>query len=219
MAISSSFIVTSTPCACGRGDNGLEGRYSLDMDAELAARLGSNLKQLREARGVTQAQMAKVADVPRATWANLESGTANPTLSVLDRVAGALQVTLEELVAIPRAAAQLYRRGALPVRQRGDATVFKLLPDAVPGMEIDRIELPPGARMTGVPHTPGTREYLTCASGAIVLVAAGERFELTVGDVVAFRGDQRHSYTNPGPRPSVGFSVVALAPALAVQAK
>jgi transcriptional regulator with XRE-family HTH domain len=106
------------------------------MDAELAARLGRNLKQLREARGVTQAQMAKVADVPRATWANLESGTANPTLSVLDRVAGALQVTLEELVAIPRAAAQLYRRGALPVRQRGDATVFKLLPDAVPGMEI-----------------------------------------------------------------------------------
>jgi transcriptional regulator with XRE-family HTH domain len=181
------------------------------MDAELAARLGRNLKQLREARGATQAQMAKVADVPRATWANLESGTANPTLAVLDRVASALQVTLEELVAIPRAAAQLYPRGALPVRQRGEATVFKLLPDAVPGMEIDRIELPPGARMTGVPHTPGTREYLTCASGTIVLVAAGDRFELTVGDVVAFRGDQRHSYANPGPRPSVGFSVVALA--------
>jgi mannose-6-phosphate isomerase-like protein (cupin superfamily) len=130
---------------------------------------------------------------------------------VLDRVAGALSVTLEELVAVPRAAAHLYRRGELPVRQLGEATVFKLLPDVIAGMEIDRIELPPSARMTGVPHTPGTREYLTCASGDIVLVAAGERFELAVGDVVAFRGDQRHSYFNPGARPSIGFSVVALA--------
>ena len=78
-------------------------------------------------------------------------------------------------------------------------------------MEIDRIELPAGARMTGIPHTPGTREYLTCEAGVMILVAAGDRFELSPGDVVAFRGDQRHSYTNPGTRVAVGYSVVALA--------
>src|SRR3974390_2618493 len=181
------------------------------MDAELAERLGRNLKQLREARGATQAHMAKLADLPRATWANLESGAANPTLSVLDRVAHALQVTLEELVAIPRAASRHYARGTLPVRRRGDVTVFKLLPHPIPGMEIDRIELPAGARMTGVPHTPGTREYLTCETGSIRLVAAGEQFDLAPGDVVAFRGDQRHSYTNPGAKVAVGYSVVVLA--------
>ena len=47
-----------------------------------------------------------------------------------------------------------YPRGALPVRERGQATLRKLLPDAIPGMEIDRIELPPRARMAGMPHTP-----------------------------------------------------------------
>jgi mannose-6-phosphate isomerase-like protein (cupin superfamily) len=78
-------------------------------------------------------------------------------------------------------------------------------------MEIDRIELPAGAQMTGIPHTSGTREYLTCESGAIVLVAAGDRFDLSSGDVVAFRGDQRHSYMNPGTKVAVGYSVVALA--------
>ncbi len=140
----------------GAGDNPLEERYSLGMDADLGARLGQNLKQLREARGATQAQMAKLADLPRATWANLESGASNPTLSVLDRVATALQVTLEELIATPSASAQRYPRGTLPVKQRGNATIYKLLPEAVAGMEIDRIELPPGARMTGIPHTPGT---------------------------------------------------------------
>ncbi len=76
----------------------------------------------------------------------------------------------------------------------------------------DRIELPPGGRMAGVPHTPGTREYLTCEAGEIELVAAGERWLLRPGDVVAFRGDQRHSYANPGARPAIAYSVVVLAP-------
>jgi XRE family transcriptional regulator, regulator of sulfur utilization len=200
------------PCPfLGANDNGLEERYSLGMDSDLAARFGSNVKQLRETRGATQAQMAKLAGVPRATWGNLESGAAHPTLAVIDRVATALQVTIEELVAVPRASAQRYARGALPVRQRGEVTVYKLLPDPIPGMEIDRIERPAGARMAGVPHTPGTREYLTCESGEILLVAAGERFDLAPGDLVAFHGDQRHSYANPGKRVAVGYSVVVLA--------
>ena len=181
------------------------------MDGELGVRFGRNVKQLREARGATQAQLAKLAGIPRATWANLESGAANPTLAVIDRVATALQVTLEELVAVPRALARRYPRAELPVRQRGDVTVHKLLPDPIPGMEIDRFELPPGSRMTGIPHTPGTREYLTCELGQIVLVASGERFDLAEGDLVAFRGDQRHSYANPGRKGAVGYSVVVLA--------
>ena len=60
-----------------------------DMSDELAERLARNIKQLREARGVTQQHLAKAAGVPRATWTNLESGTANPTLTVLHRVASA----------------------------------------------------------------------------------------------------------------------------------
>ena len=78
-------------------------------------------------------------------------------------------------------------------------------------MEMDRIEIAPGGRMPGVPHTPGTREYLTCEVGEIVLVAAGERWHLHAGDVIAFRGDQRHSYSNPTKSAAVGYSVVVLA--------
>jgi transcriptional regulator with XRE-family HTH domain len=180
------------------------------MDSELGARIARNVKQLREARGMTQQQMAKVAGVPRATWTNLESGSANPTVSVLHRAAGALQVTLEEILSTPRAACEYFAFGTLPTRNQGQAVVRKLLPHPIPGMGIDRIELRPQGRMTGVPHTPGTREYLTCESGEIVLTAAGEAWTLRPGDVVAFRGDQRHAYTNPGRTPAVGYSVVVL---------
>src|SRR5437762_89181 len=121
------------------------------MDA--AANLARNLKQLRESRNLTQQQMAKLAGVPRATWSHLESGGANPTLAVLHKAALALAVTLEELLSTPRASGRFYPRGSLPTRQKGPATLRRLLPDPIPGMEIDRMELPAGVRMSGTPHT------------------------------------------------------------------
>jgi XRE family transcriptional regulator, regulator of sulfur utilization len=178
---------------------------------DLGERIARNLKQLREARGLTQEQIARLASVPRATWTNLESGSANPTLAVLHSAAVALQVSIEELLSTPRAACEYFKAGTLPTRKQGQAHVSKLLPHAIPGMEMDRIELPPGGRMPGVPHTPGTREYLACEAGEIVLAAAGERWHLRTGDVISFRGDQRHAYSNPGEEVAVGYSVVVLA--------
>jgi transcriptional regulator with XRE-family HTH domain len=182
------------------------------MSEDAAANLGRNIQQLREARGLTQQKIAAVAGIPRATWANLESGAANPTLAVLVKVAAALQVRLEELVEPPRRIGRLYPAAALPTRTRGSVTVRKLLPESIPGLEIERMELPPAAAMTGIPHTPGTREYLTCERGQIELTAGGAQWLLGPGDVVVFRGDQKHGYRNPGPRPAVAYSVVAFAP-------
>ena len=89
--------------------------------------------------------------------------------------------------------------------------VRSLLPDPVPATVMERIELAPGAQLTGVPHTPGTREYLTCEAGRIRLTAAGESYELNPGDVVVFRGDQRHAYGNLVRRKSVAYSIVLVA--------
>ena len=114
------------------------------MSDELSDRLAKNVRQLRSARGMTQAQVAKLAGLPRATWANLESTAANPTLSVLHRVAAALQVPLEELLASERADVKHYPKGSLPARLRPGVIVNSLLPDKVPGMLIERIEIQPG---------------------------------------------------------------------------
>jgi transcriptional regulator with XRE-family HTH domain len=181
------------------------------MATKLSARLAENVRHLREARGQTQEQMAKLAGVPRATWAHLETGAANPTLAVLDKVATALQVPIEELTGLPRSSGRLYPRAAMRTRQQGDGSVQQLLPDPIPGMVIDRMEIPPRGRIPGVPHMPGTREYFTCESGEVELMAGGERWRVRPGDVLVFPGDQRHSYTNPGNRPAVGYSVVLLA--------
>ena len=171
------------------------------------------LRRLRDARGLSQQRMAEVAGIPRPTWSSLESGAANPTLSVLSRVAAGLQVSIEELIGAPRSAAQLFRAGDVRERKRGGARLRGLIPEAIPGLEIARMELAPGGQMVGVPHTPGTREYLTCEAGRIELIASGECWELGPADALVFRGDQRHTYRNPDARrPAVAITVVCFAP-------
>jgi len=178
------------------------------MSGPLSTHLAGNLRQLREARGLSQTALARKAGLPRATWTHLESGDANPTLTVLAAAAEALGVGIEELLAERAVEARLYRREGLQTRTPGNARVRRLLPEPLPGTEIERFELPPGGRFAGVPHTRGTREYLTCEAGALALTVGGARFELGPGDVVVFRGDQRHGYENPGDTVAVGYSVV-----------
>ncbi|HVH97105.1 MAG TPA: XRE family transcriptional regulator [Enhygromyxa sp.] len=181
------------------------------IDEDVAANLAENVRLLRDARGMSQAQLAKAAGIPRPTWTNIESGAANPTLAVLLKIAAALHVRLEELLAPPRGTGRLYKAEELTVSRRGKVTIRKLLPEQLRGLDIERLELPPGASMAGVPHTPGTREYLTCERGSVELAVRGRTFVLEPGDVVVFAGDQRHGYRNVGRGLAVAHSVVTFA--------
>ena len=88
----------------------------------------------------------------------------------------------------------------------------KLLPDPIPGVVIDRMEIPAGRPHPGrAPHA-GHARVPHLRAGEILLAVAGEQWRLRAGDVVVFRGDQRHSYRNPGARAAVGYSVVLLVP-------
>lgn len=182
---------------------------------ELSTYLGRNLRSIRELRGLTQQQLADLCEVPRSTVANVEVGGSNPTLAVLARLAGALHLSIEELIARPRARCQLFPPEALPVltsKRSGGSKLHKLLPHPIPGMAIDRMELAAKARHPGSPHAPGTHEFLYCERGTIKLWVGGEQFELTRGSVASFPGDQKHSYENAGSGVAIGFSVVSLAP-------
>lgn len=181
------------------------------VDEALASNLARNLRSLRAARDLSQSALAQRCGVPRPTLAHLETGSGNPTLSVLARVAAALKVSIEELISAPRATGHLYKAEELPTLHKDDARLKKMLPEPLPGVDIDRMELPPGGLMRGAPHTPGTREYLFCERGQVRLTASGKVFDLGPGDVVVFRGDQPHAYRNHGETVSVLFSAVLLA--------
>jgi ribosome-binding protein aMBF1 (putative translation factor) len=62
--------------------------------ARLAFELGRVVRDLREHRGWSQAQLAKASGMTQSAVARFEAGGTVPTLPVLERLAAALEVSL-----------------------------------------------------------------------------------------------------------------------------
>lgn len=62
--------------------------------ARLAFELGRAVRELRERRRWSQAQLAKAAGMTQSAVARFEAGGTVPTLPVLERLAAALDVSL-----------------------------------------------------------------------------------------------------------------------------
>jgi len=61
--------------------------------------LSKNVKRLREAKGLSQEKLARLADVANNTLIKMETGeNINPTLETLKRVAKALDVSVDDLI-------------------------------------------------------------------------------------------------------------------------
>lgn len=58
---------------------------------------GARVRELRLERGLSQEQFALIADLDRTYVSGIERGRRNPTLDVLDQIAGALKVALRDL--------------------------------------------------------------------------------------------------------------------------
>lgn len=62
-------------------------------------KLQINIRKLREKKGLSQEKLARLADVANNTIIKIESGeNQNPTLETLQKIAKALDITIDDLV-------------------------------------------------------------------------------------------------------------------------
>lgn len=66
---------------------------------DVRARVGRNMKRLRDAKGWSQEELADQAGIHRTYVSGVERGVRNPTVTVLEKLAIALGATLPDLVA------------------------------------------------------------------------------------------------------------------------
>lgn len=60
--------------------------------------VGDNIKRLREAKGISQRQLAREAGISQPLLCQIERGTKNPSLPVGVAIAKALGTTAEQLL-------------------------------------------------------------------------------------------------------------------------
>ena len=105
---------------------------------ELQAQLGARIKQIRLARKLTQEDVAERANRSYKYIGEVERGAANPTVDVLENLAGALGVSIVDFFAGPP---------TYPLRQP-EAPVVREVADSLEEMAA-RLR-----RASGAPPTP-----------------------------------------------------------------
>ena len=63
-----------------------------------AKKLGSNIKKIRLAKNMSQGDLCRALQVDRAYMSNIENGKKNPTLATIERIANALEVSIDRLM-------------------------------------------------------------------------------------------------------------------------
>jgi transcriptional regulator with XRE-family HTH domain len=185
-----------------------------DVSVELSAILGKNLKRLRTRRGHSLERLAKLSGVSRAMLGQIETGKSTPTISLLWKVATALDVPFANLLAaqVVHGTAVL-RRDAAKVLSSSDGrfTSRALFPfENGRRAEFYELHLAPNHREDADARAPGTKENLIVAKGAVEIGTAKERpVTLAEGDAILFEADVRHSYHNLGSTEAVLYLVVA----------
>jgi Zn-dependent peptidase ImmA (M78 family)/DNA-binding XRE family transcriptional regulator len=90
------------------------------MEAMDLSILSGNLRRIRNAKGMSQGDLADAAQLSRVGYRNIESGTVAPRVDSLMRVAAALKVPLAELLAPVRTLTAVRFRAQKKMTTRGE---------------------------------------------------------------------------------------------------
>ena len=131
----------------------------------LAHEVGRRIQALRAERGISLSELARGANLGKATLSAVESGTRNATLETLYAIAARLDVPLAALLAPPTPSA--------PPTVRGTAVTAELLEaftdDRRRPRELYRLTIHPGPTQTSPAHPQGVTEYLTVFAGTALV--------------------------------------------------
>ncbi len=68
------------------------------MIQNTAKKFGDNMKRTRLEKRMSQGDICRALNLDRAYISNIENGRMNPTLSTLERIANALEISSSELL-------------------------------------------------------------------------------------------------------------------------
>lgn len=169
-----------------------------------AAHVGGTLRTRRRSLELTLDQVATRAGCSESMLCKIETGKVNPSITLLRRLAQALQVNIAALFEDASAADIVQRAGNRPrltignLRQ-GDGVVLERLIPHAPGvaLQADIHELAPGGASDGqISHQGEEMGYVL--EGVLELSVNHQRWRLEPGDSFHFRSERPHGYRNIG---------------------
>ncbi|MCR6631936.1 MAG: XRE family transcriptional regulator [Magnetospirillum sp.] len=183
--------------------------------ADIALVVGENLRRLRTRNGLSLERLAKASGVSRAMLGQIELGRSAPTISVLWKIARALDVPFSAFTSASGGSGtsvlRAHRAKWLSSRNGRFASRALFPFDQARRAEFYELRLAAQTVEEAEGHPAGTTENLVVAKGVLEVVTGGDWHRLEAGDAIYFVADQPHSYRNPGAVEAVAYLVMTYA--------
>ncbi len=175
--------------------------------------ISEGIKRLRAQHKLTQTKLADMANIPRATLANMESEQSNPSITLVVKVAQALGVSVDDLISRQSAHVTEVSRKDMPVTQLDDGrfSSTRASPISTQKLQINDINMKPNCYSKGVPHPEGSHELFLCLEGSACVEVQGEEYVVEAGNLIYFHGHLPHCYGNKSTKPVNAVAVVFMA--------
>ena len=166
--------------------------------------LAQRIREIRRKRGMTLEQLAERTQLTQSVLSKVENFRVTPSLPALSRIAGALGVTMADLVTgigekprlviVPSADRHVVERD----RPRSDIVYYSLAAcHHAKLMEPLLLDVPPGEpRKEALPHEG--EEFIMVMKGTVELEYGGQRHRLSQGDCAYLDAAEPHRLINPG---------------------
>jgi transcriptional regulator with XRE-family HTH domain len=181
-------------------------------EADIDARIGARIRELRAARGLTLDELARQAEVSRAMLSRIERGESSPTAHLLNKVCAGLGTTLSALFAGAE-------NGVSPISRREGQRVWRdpesgylrrhvSPPGTGSAVDIAEVEFPPGRSVAfDNQRLSGTDQHIWVLDGTLEMELGQDRFRLEAGDCLMMRFDRPVLFRNPTDRP-IRYAVI-----------
>ena len=168
----------------------------------LESQLGARLRSIRQRRRGTLRAVAERAGISESFLSQIERGRAGASIATLQRIAGALGVSVADLFEPDGAAGRprVLRRESRPTLAFGVlGRKFLLTPRPLENLEVFIAELDVGGATAEEAYVHGdSEELVVCLDGTIELHLGQEVHELGVGDSIDYRSSVPHRVVNAG---------------------
>lgn len=163
--------------------------------------VGTALRLKREQAGLSQRQLAELAELTHVTIANVENNRTAPSVATLARILDVLKLTFSEFFTpdLPGMDKVFYRQSDFVPLASGDCEIMRVGPGrGIARLQVIKTRYRPGAETGPEMLKHEAEEGGVILSGEIELTVGDRTEVLGPGDGYLFRSNQPHRFRNVG---------------------
>ena len=169
--------------------------------------LGKTISRLRQAYNLSLGELSEQSGVAKSIISQIEKNETNPTLSTIDRLSAALDISVDEVLRCDTRPKfiQHQKQAGTPLLTSQDGLVTLSIIGwlkTVEWLQVYDYRSAPGGVLESEPHGPGTVESLSLFSGRVEITVGDETEQLNAGETWRYRGDLPHKLVNISDEPA-----------------